>query len=185
MQLSELINNYVNKDKEHESHVRKIGRYWSSDINSIEKGYLRVSNFFERKEVDELGCQRIITGLMFENKLKDIFEANDVKLDYQAKSELKVNDEIVIVVKPDFLFEKFLIETKFPFSPSDEVIPQRYTYQLECQYRAFNRKVYLGKFSCPFDMTLYEYTPSDERWQEIQDILIKFNKKLIKKYGKI
>lgn len=175
MKISEILTNYVNKDK----HPRKIGRYWATDINSIMKGYLTPKNFFKQEPVDLGGCRMILTGVAMEDRLKHIFREMEIDCESQVKKEMKITDEITLVVKSDFNFKKFIIETKFPFSRiKDKEIPQRYVHQLECQYRAFYLPVYLGVLSVPFNLRLIEYRPSKRRWSNICRLLEDFHQKL-------
>jgi len=176
MKIKELFDRYVNQ----ENHERQIGRYWASDIYQIKKGYLRPGNFFEKKKVDEKGVRMILVGEAMESQLQKIFEFNKVKSGYQNKYEIKIKDDIVLVVKPDFEFDNFVIETKFPFSPVVDEIPERYLYQLEAEYRATNKDVYLGVLEIPFKLRLIKYKPLWARWEEIKDILIKFDEDLRK-----
>lgn len=175
MKIKELLNNYINH--ENPDHQRKAGRFWASDIWAIRKGYLTPRNFFKQKIVDELGIRRIIVGEAMEKKLQEILEFNKIKVECQKKYEVKINKDIVLVVKPDFEFSDFVIETKFPFSLISE-IPDKWKDQLEAEHRATSKKVYLGILSSPFNLKLPKYTPSSKRWEEIKQLLIEFNKKL-------
>lgn len=176
MNIKELLYNYINH--ENPEHQRKAGRFWASDIWAIRKGYLTPNNFFKQKIVDELGIGRILTGEAMEAKLQEIFEFNKLQVNYQSKYELTIQD-IVLVVKPDFEFKDFVIETKCPFSPVN-TIPEKWKDQLEVEYRATKKTVYLGVFSIPFSLKFFRYNPDDTRWQEIQEILLAFNEKLKK-----
>lgn len=103
----------------------------------------------------------------------------------QEKRVLKITPEIELVVKPDFIFPDYVLETKYPFSIiKPGVIPEKYKMQLECESRAFNKPVYLGLFSVPFNVTFIEYTPSDYRWRKIKRILIDFDKKVREQQAK-
>jgi hypothetical protein len=185
MKVDDIIYQFVNARKEgKESHTRKIGRYWSSEINSIKGGYVTPKNFFEEKQKDISGCKMILSGIAMEDMLTKIFTAQKIDFMPQEKKEIKINDEIVLVVKPDFVFPTMVIETKFPFSISEsKTIPERYLYQLECTYRAFpDKKVYVGLFSVPFNVELIEYVPSLKRWKNIQNLIITFHEELKKLY---
>ena len=181
MKLDSVLSDYVNHKGE-KRYQRQIGRYWSSDIGSIKKGYLTPQNFFEQREVDINGCRMILTGVAFEDMLTKIFDKRDVDVTPQAKKVLKINDEIDLVVKPDYVFPDIVVETKFPFSSiNPSQIPQRYVHQLECEYQAFQpRRVFLGVFSVPFNVSFIEYTPSKRRWTNIKKTLIEFHEELKK-----
>jgi len=174
MTIKELLNNYVNQKKE----PRKIGRYWATDIQAIKKGTLTPKNFFEEKPIDEKGIGMILVGSAMEKELQEIFSFNKVKVQYQNKYEIPIDKDVILVVKPDFEFDNFVIETKFPFTDIQDTIPDRYFYQLEAEHRATQKDVYLGILEVPFNLRLLQYTPSIERWLEIQDILIQFHKQL-------
>jgi len=177
MRISELLSNYVNRDSD--EHKRAVGRYWATDIGPIMKGYLTPENFFERKPIDLMGCRMVLTGICFEDMLKKMFETLRVDCESQIKKEIKIDDEITLVVKTDFVFKDFVIETKFPFSMIREnTIPDRYVSQLECEYRSLYKRVYLGVFSVPFDLKLIEYIPSQRRWNTILRVLKDFHQKL-------
>jgi len=177
-----LLVKYVNRDTGHE---RKVGRYWISDIWAIRKGYLTVGGFFKRKPIDIQGAMNIETGNAFEEKFEDILLAMKIEHEWNIPTEIKI-DDFVLVVKPDFIFPNSVIETKAPVKITTS-IPDKWKDQLEGEYRALNKPTYLGvfgnnptrRFSLP---DLYKYTPSDKRWEEIQEVLRVFHKKLIKKY---
>jgi hypothetical protein len=177
MKLDEILKKFVEEDKEEKE--RKIGRYWASEIYAIRRGYLRPENFFEKTEIDLEGVRMILTGLAYEHMLNEIFSKMRAKYSPQVKKEIQLNEEIVLVVKPDFVFPEFVIETKYPFSISRAgEIPLRYQDQLEAIYRAFEKKVYLGIFSAPFKVTLMPYKPSERRWESIKKILTAFHEQL-------
>jgi len=170
MTINQLLKNYItSRQKE-----REPGRYWSTDLYLMIKGYLKPENFFKEKEYDERSISYILTGEANEDILTKIFKDQKVKFEPQVKKEIKINDEITLVVVADFVFEDKVIETKHPFKEIKE-IPERYLYQLEAQYRAFNRPIYLGILSTPFNLRFLKYTPSDERWKEIITTLTKFH----------
>lgn len=182
MKVSELLLKYVNRG---DFRPRKIGRYWATDVSSIMKGYLTPRSFFEKREINLSGTRMILTGQAMEAQLQKILEETELfDIKYQEKKEIKITNEIVLVVKTDFTFEnKFVLETKFPFSPVKmDQIPQRYLHQLECEYRAFYLPVYLGVLTIPFNLKLIPYVPSKRRWKNIQRILEDFHEK-VKKVG--
>lgn len=179
--IDELKLKYVNKEHE----PRKIGRYWSSEVNSIAGGWTKPKDFFKQREIDLKGAGMIIVGQAMEEKLALIFENGGVDFEYddgnnpKVKKEIQITDEIVLVVKTDFIIaNQMVIETKFPFSAVGNVIPQRYLRQLECEYRAFYLPVCLGVLSVPFNLRLLEYIPSKTRWQSIQKLLISYHEQV-------
>jgi len=175
MKTHELFLRYVNQDQ----HPRIAGRYFASELYQILKGKLTPKNFFEPKQIDITGARNIISGMAFEAQLKDIFEKTGVKFKYgdEIKREIKITDDIVLVSKPDFEFEDWVLETKYPTHERQE-IPPWYELQLESEYRATNKPVRLGIFSYPFDVTYIKYQPDDKRWELIKQTLIEFDKKL-------
>ena len=183
MKIDEVLHKFVNAKKpDAEAHKRQIGRYWSSEINGIKSGYVTPQNFFEEKEKNISSCRLILSGIAMEDMLTKIFTAQKVDVIPQEKKEIKINDEIVLVVKPDFVFPNMVIETKFPFSISEsKTIPERYLYQLECTHQAYpDKKVYVGLFSIPFNVELIEYIPSPKRWKNIQALIVAFHEELKK-----
>ncbi|MEM5871467.1 MAG: hypothetical protein QW051_01200 [Candidatus Aenigmatarchaeota archaeon] len=178
MNTNELILNYINSEKK----PREVGRYWATDIYPILKGYLTPKNFFTYKEIDLKGASNILSGEAYETKWKEILEFNRVKFKYgeEAKKEIVIGDKIILVVKPDFEFENWVLETKCPAKETKFIseIPEKWIYQLECEHRATNKPVYLGIFSHPFSLTYYSYKPSLARWNLIQKTLIEFDTKL-------
>ena len=177
-----LLTEYINRDTGHE---RKVGRYWASDIWSIRKGYLTVNKFFDKKPIDEQGAMNILSGIFFEDGFEKMLVEMGIEHDYNPKEEMEI-DDFVLVVKPDFVFPKCIVETKAPMKITKE-IPEKWTDQLELEHRAFNKPVYLGvfgnNFSRRFSIDNYKYTPDKGRWEDIQNLLRDFHKKLIKKYG--
>lgn len=182
MKFQQLIKQFVNS---REKRPRKIGRYWATDILPIMKGEITPENFLiGRKEVDLEGAKMIATGIFMEQGLREIFTKCGVLGEFddkKTKKEIKITSDITLVTTPDFVLSDKVIETKFPFGlmKKDE-IPDRYKYQLECEYRAYYKRTYLGVLSIPFNLTLIEYFPSQWRWRQIQNLLIEFHKKVVK-----
>lgn len=176
MKINDLLLSYVNR----EQRPRKLHRYWATDVYKIIKGYLTAGNFFLQKPIDITGAKNIISGEAYESKWKEILEANKIEFQYgdKIKREIKIK-QIVLVVKPDFEMNNWVLETKYPTKPTNE-IPDKWVYQLECESRATKKKVYLGVFEYPFYIRYFEYKPSDKRWEDIQQTLINFDKKLTK-----
>jgi len=177
MKIKELLSKYVNQ-KDQGLHKRQIGRYYASEVYAISKGYFRVEDFHKEREVNIYGCENIAGGCAYEDYLSKLLSWNKAKCSYQEKREIKIDDEIVIVVKPDFLFDDMLWETKYPDSPMKDEIPDKWKFQLECEARAFNKRTYLGIFRRHPFLTLVEYKPSIIRFNNIKKIVTKFHKEL-------
>jgi len=184
MKLEKILSEHINKSKP--KYTRELGRYWATDINSIKKGYLTPDNFFVSKDINIDGVRMILTGMAYEDMLTKIFKEGGVDCSPQEKKVMKITEEIDLVVKPDYVFPDFVVETKYPFSVmKPNSIPDRYKYQLECEYRAFERPVYLGTFSAPFNVTFTLYHPSKNIWKNIQKTLVDFHEQLKKKQNEI
>ncbi len=175
IKTSSLLLNAVNNH----SHPREIGRYWASEIYSIRKGYKTAQDFFNSKPIDIIGARNILSGEAFETKWKEILEANNVKFSYgnDIKKEIKITNNIILVVKLDFLMENWGLETKYPTRETNE-IPAKWKDQLECEYQAYKIPIYLGVFRYPFMLKYFHYKPSKTRWNKIQDILISYDKQV-------
>ncbi len=184
MDIDQVLFDFVNHTGE-PPRTRTIGRYWASDAGSLRKGYLTPESFFKSSPIEMGGVKMILTGIAFEDCLTKIFENRGVEVEPQAKNVMKLSDEVDLVVKPDYVFPDFLVETKFPFSPIvNSKIPSRYEYQLECEARAFpGKRVFLGVFSVPFNVYFIEYIPSSRRWKNIKRNILKFHED-VKGYAK-
>lgn len=182
MKINQLLVKYIN-EKDKGQHTRKIGRYYASEIYSISEGYLKPEDFFKERGIDKYGCENIAGGCAYESYLQGVLSWGGAKCEYQAKKEIKINDEITLVVKPDFLFSNMLWETKYADAPMKDEIPDKWKFQLECEARAFNMLdgTYLGIFRRHPFLTLVKFKPSTLRWNNIQKILTKFHEEL-KKY---
>lgn len=189
MLLSEKKFNYLNRIGE-PTKERVFGRYNSSELGSIIKKYKSAINHFKVDHIQNSErfpnqVDTVLTGMFIEDGYNKMFK-NDCKCgDKQSKYEYKINDEITIVVKPDFEWEDRVWEMKCPVEPVYE-IPKKWKYQLEMEYRATLKDVYLfvvmvgnGKLV----ETLIPYTPSDETFNEIKTNIIRYHE-LIKKYQK-
>jgi hypothetical protein len=175
--IDKLLSEYVNYNEKE----RQIGRYYSSEVGSIVKGYLKPEQFFTKRKIDKRGVGNIMSGQAFEAELKRALDFSKVKYTHEPKKELKI-DDFVIVVKPDFEFEDKMLETKFPVSlGSPDKYLERYKHQLELQWQAFKKPLYLGIFSHPFTLKTYKYEPSDRTYKEIIKAVKKFHKCLIEK----
>jgi hypothetical protein len=169
--IDKILSEYVN----HNGKERKVGRYYSSEIGQIVKGYFKPEQFFIKKKIDKKGVGNILSGMSFEAELKRALDFSKVKYTHEPKKELQI-DDFVIVVKPDFEFEDKILETKFPVSlgnPADYL--ERYKHQLELQHRVFKKDLYLGIFSHPFTLKTYKYQPSDDTYEEIIKAVKKFH----------
>ena len=176
MKIDKVLSAYFN-DKP--KYTRTVGRYWATDAGNIKKGYLTPESFFESSDIEMKGVRMILTGMAYEDMLTKIFKTQNVDVKCQEKRVMKLNDEMDLVVKPDYVFPEFVVETKYPFSMVKQgVIPKRYEYQLECEYRAFQLPVYIGIFSTPFSVNFIPYKQSNYRWQNIQKTLTKFHKEV-------
>jgi len=176
MKINNILLGYVNREKE--GHGRQIGRYWASELGAICNGWLKPEDFFKDKDKELKGTRMILTGVAMEDMLHKIFQEMKVDYDYQTRQEIKIDDEIVITVKPDFVFKDFVIETKFPFSEIENT--DKYAHQLEAEYQTNKKQVYLGILSVPFDLRLIEYTPNENMWVNICEKVVLFHKKLKK-----
>jgi hypothetical protein len=169
MKINKIFLEYINKPR---GHKKEIGRYWASELGSIIHGYLKPADYLKEKKIKDYGM--ILTGIANENMLTNILKEMNVDFQEQVKFELKIKD-IILVVKPDFVFKNMVWETKHAFTKNYE----KYKYQLEAEYRATNKITYLGILKTPFDLDLLKYNPSDKLWQEIQDKLYSFHEQVI------
>jgi hypothetical protein len=184
MNINDILKKYVNfQDRE-----RQIGRYYASEISSIVKGYSKPKDFFTARKIDLSGVRNIMSGKAFEAEFKKALNHNEIEYEHEPKRELNIQtgeDKIVIVVKPDFLLKDKLIETKFPVrlgSPTEYI--DRYRYQLECEYRAFETPVYLGVFKHPFSLNFYPYKEEEKTWSYIIKTIKDFHNEVKKIHGK-
>jgi len=175
MNSKELLKQYVN----HSSHPRKKGRFYASEVTAIRKGWKLPEDFFRPNEITN-NFDGILNGIMKEDFLANILKDKCKCGKDQTKYEIKVNDEIVIVTKPDFEFTNVVWETKAPITYRDfSKIKEGYKDQLECEFRATNKKVFLGYFvEGQIFPILLEYKPSNVRWKNICKKLIEFNNQL-------
>lgn len=171
MKLKELFNNYVNK----EPRERNKGFFYASEVGSIINGYLLPSDFYKSKKIDKTGQANIMSGQAFEAEFKKILEHNEIPFKHEPRYEVKF-DDITITVKPDFEFADKVIETKFPVKlATDEEYLERYQYQLQLEWEATHKKVYLGIFAHPFNLHLVEFLPDMARFNKIKKALKDFN----------
>lgn len=182
MTFDELLIKYLQTERE--NHQRKIGRYWSSDIVKIIKGELTPENFFEKQKIDLTNAYLIATGIAFEELLHKIFQATQVDYQYQAKQEYPINEEIVLVVKADFVFKNFILETKYHINEPSGIL-KKDTWQLECQARVFGLPVLVGYFGEKFKMKTFHFYPYALRWKKIKMVLFDFHERLKKLYPQL
>jgi hypothetical protein len=175
MNINDIIQAYCNR----EDKPRVIGRYNSSELYSIIKGYTTPKTFFKPRKIDERGSKYISEGVAIEDYIAKVFETMKVDAETQVKKEVKMTDEITLVAKTDFHFKEFIVELKRPKEVSP-AIPEKWAYQLESYHRAFNLPVYLWQVSYPCSIKQLFYTPSEERWQKIKKALIDFHEKVKK-----
>ena len=175
MNPNKMLLAYINKD---EGHKKIKGRYWASDLYSIIKGYITPENYLKEKKIDLYGTENIIMGYAIEEYLNKIFVYNKADCEYQAKRELKITDDITLVVKPDFNLKSQLIELKFPDSPMKDEIPDKWAFQLEAEYRAFEKPVWLAIVRKHPLLSFVPFKPSTMRWNNIKKALMDFNSKL-------
>jgi len=101
----------------------------------------------------------------------------NIPVKMQEKVEIQITDEIVLVVKTDYVFENMIVEFKTPREIS-QTIPEKWRYQLEATYRAFNKPVKLWQKKYPFTITELDYEPSDEVWHIIKEALKNYHKQI-------
>jgi len=172
MKIDDIFYKYLNDNPR----KREIGRYWASELNSILKGYSKPEDFLKPRKIEGIGMKMCLTGMAYEDMLTKIFEEVGADCKTQEKIELKIED-ITLVVKTDYVFPEFVIEAKHPFSEVKEV-PIRYQAQLEATYRAFNKPVFLGIFSAPYNLKLIPYKPSEIRWNNIKNKLLNYHEQV-------
>ncbi len=172
MKIKEIFKNYV----QGENRKREKGKFYASEVGSIIKGYLNEEDFYEERKIDAKGVRNIMSGQAFEAEFKRALEHSNADFKHEPRYEVSF-DDITITTKPDFEFDDVVIETKFPVSQgTPEEYLERYKHQLEIEYQATKKKVYLGIFSHPFKLDLYLYEPKKETFEEIKKVLKTFNK---------
>jgi len=179
MKYKELSYNYTNKTKD-EPRVREVGKYYASEVGSIMKGYLKPKDYFKPTLVKLWGVGPVLSGKAFEAEFDRMLSYNEIEFQHEPRYEVKI-DDMVITVKPDFVFKDRAIETKFPVKKdTPDGYLERWKHQLELEYRATMLPVSLGVFDHPYRIDFYKYEESDELWEEIKVALINFNKELCK-----
>ena len=188
MTIDEIVLEWCNADDG--LHTRKLGRYNASEISSIKKGYMKPKDFFTKKKFDLRSAKRISSGRILETGLEQMLLDLKISHDYNPKYEIKI-DDFIVVCKPDFILENFVIETKFPSTErSWEYLMDSYKYQLQAEHLVTGKDVYLGKFVLEngneFNLKCRKFIASDKIWEEAVEILRKFDSSLknyISKYG--
>lgn len=177
MKIEKLLLNYVNNREQHE---RQVGRYWATDLWAIINDRITPEEFFSHRKIDLNGCKNIVEGESKELLLKDIFDHNGLKYDYQPKVIVPIDDEIELVVVADFLFPEYVLECKSPLRM--ENLPKEYHFpQLEAQYRAFKRPVYVIYLKERMEYKIFRYKPNDALHNQIIQKLKEFHQK-VKEY---
>lgn len=191
-----ILEKYNNSDRE-----RKVGRYSATDVYKMRRGDLTPENFFEQSKIDMKGVKNIFRGYAYENQLLKEFNELEIEQERDGDDQIKIeydllNDKIIeegdetpkitLVMKPDFVLPKVVLETKAPNKLRDS-IPSWYLDQCEIQHRLLNKKVVMvliNTFDNDLDLLLgIEYKPSDIRWKNIKEIIIDFDSKL-REYNK-
>jgi hypothetical protein len=174
MTLDKILSEYVN----HSDREREVGKYYSSEVGSIIKGYLKPEDFFNKRKIDNKGVKNILSGRAFEAEFKRALDHSKIEYEHEPKKYIEF-EGISISVKPDFIIGDRIIECKFPVRMgTPEEYLERYEHQMECQYRAFGKDVYLGLFSHPFTIKTYKFEPCDKRFELIKEELLKFHNKI-------
>ena len=183
-----ILEKYNNSDRE-----RKVGRYSATDVYKMRRGDLTPENFFEQSKIDMKGVKNIFRGYAYENQLLKEFNELEIEQERDGDDQIKIeydllNDKIIeegdetpkitLVMKPDFVLPKVVLETKAPNKIRDS-IPPWYLDQCEIQHRLLNKKivmVLINTFDNDLDLLLgIEYKPSDVRWKNIKEIIKNFD----------
>jgi len=170
---------YVNSKK---PSIRKIGRFNSSELCSIIDYRLTPEKWFHSPPKDLRGAKNISWGLYAEKMLAKWFEAGERKFRMYGHEDkdrpiYKINDEIDIVVLPDFEFEDRVLECKCCEEMPDSIKSSN-IYQLEIQSRIFNKPIYIVYLGRK-DHKIFRYKQSDKTLKVIEDGIKKFHNKII------
>jgi hypothetical protein len=187
MTLQEKKYRYLNRLDEPPKE-RVFGRYNASEIYSIIGGYKKAEDHFKQDPIkpserypDQV--ELVLRGMFIEDGYNKILK-NDCKCgDNQSKYEYKIDDEITIVVKPDFEWENEVWEMKCPREMVYE-IPRKWKYQLEMESRATNKPVKLLVVGDMLNEVLIPYEQSDKTFEEIVKKIKSYHKKIKEIYGK-
>lgn len=179
MNPNQWIVNWCNRPND--EHKRKVGEYYCSEIWSMEKGYLKPEDFFKTDKKNLEGACNIAGGIGDEAMLETILSDLKVPHEHEPKKYIQLAKGIRLAVKPDFVFKDFVLETKSPNRPTSAV-PAKWKYQLEAEYQAFKKPVYLGIFrnhpTRRFSLAVYQYQQSDDIYAKIIKIVKDFDKRL-------
>jgi hypothetical protein len=181
MTLNEAKYRYLNRLDE-EPKERVFGRYNSSELYSIIAGYQKPEDHFKHKTIERSErypdqVELVLRGMFIEDGYNKMLKDKCKCGDNQSKYEYKINDEITIVVKPDFEFENEVWEMKCPREMVYE-IPRKWKYQLEMESRATNKPVKLMVIGNMLNEIQIPYEPSDKTFEEIKKAIIKYHKKI-------
>lgn len=175
MNLNSLLKNYIiNRDRG--KHTKKVGRYWASSLFEIITNRLKPEDYFKKKVLDLKACRNISEGIMREDKFNEILKFNKVAYDWQPKEVMKI-DGMELVVVSDFEFDDMMLECKAPNIMPDRIRTYHYP-QLESQFRAFNKPVYIIYLKERWQHKFFKYKPNDSFWEEIVKRLKKFHEAL-------
>lgn len=173
MNINALLKNYFTS-KEH--HERKSNRFWATDLYEILTGRIKPKDFLKEKTFDLIACRNMFEGEIREYAFKQLLDASKIKYDYQVKKEKKFKEGFELVAVSDFLFPDYILECKSPREFSG--IKDYHRPQLECQYRLFNKPVYVGYVKSYMESQFFKYNPSDQLWKLILEKLSNFYKNL-------
>jgi len=175
MTLNQKKYNYLNRVDE-EPKLRVLGRYNASELYSLIKGYKKPEDHFRPDPIDR-NVSLVLRGMFIEDGYNKMF-CKDCKCgDNQSKYEYKLDDEITIVVKPDFEWENEVWEMKVPGEMVYE-IPDKWKYQLEMEHRVTNKPVKLIVIDYMLNEVLIPYTPSLETFNEIKKKVTAYHNKV-------
>jgi len=177
MNITELFDKFLNGNPRD----RVLGRYNSSELYSIIKGYKKPVDHFKRDSIQPEYLDRVIRGMGAEDMMSRMFKQCGIKAKYgdnQAKYEMNLGEGITVVCKPDVEFDNEVWEFKYPLDVPTS-IPDKWKYQLEMEYRSTLKPVKLMVFIEPFGLIKFDYEPSDKVYEEIKTKLTKYHKKVI------
>jgi len=181
MDINQLAMKYI----EDQQHDRIPGRYYASELWGIDKGYITPQNFGIKQEYNDISISHIIQGEAKEEKLNQIFTKyfSQEECIWNPKYEIEIDDQITLVVKPDFEFKKFVLECK----DSDPEKWEKYWYQAEAEYQATKKPVYFVFFGQKGDKLVREiklYKHNQTIWKHIIKLLKEFHTKVIENTAK-
>ena len=174
MNSDELLVAYCNRET---GHTRKVGQIWASDLYNIIQKKVVPANYFKREPIKLEGVRNILSGIAFEKQWEEVLLANGVKHEYNKRLVYALGDDLELIIRPDFIFEDRVVETKFPVREHDD-IPAWYAYQMEAEFRVTGLPVFAGYFSHPFDIKFKKFEPLDSRWDKIKKAVYEFDEQL-------